>query len=155
MNQVKEKENMCSMVLGAWFFDEKSNIDFSKSDYDTPIANILRKKIEACGIKIILPDNLLAIIEICTDGNPGVSQLILKEVLEKAKERCNGSIPEGYTIQTWDFSLTFPNSFPILEKPEIYQEYKKKWDAQKIPRKSTWSSDNACDTKEWWCSAVR
>lgn len=156
---------LCTQVLVSWCMSS-INPDHTKlysSEYESIsfIAKVLRKKMEVFNIHVKLPDPLIMLIEICTDSNPGISQLILKRVLLHSK--CK-SIPEGqmYEVTPTDFSLTFPEEFPIVNttsdeesvppfmryqrvNPKWEEIFHEEWDAQKNE-----NGANKCDTPEWW-----
>jgi len=143
---------MCSKLLIIWFGQERDGVDFSNHDKEIKqlfISQVLLKRFEVFGINIVIPDPLLAILSCCTDSNPGQSQVILKDLLNHIK-KIKGPIPDGYVIQSMDFSLCFPMNFPITEIPEVNAKYESMWIGQKIERTGTFSSDNLCDTPEWW-----
>ena len=89
------------------------------------------------------------LLSLCTNENPGQSQVILKDLLSDIKSK-KGSIPEGYVITTDDFVNCFPFSFPIMENPTINKKYHELWDKQKTQTRRRGESDNLCDTIEWW-----
>ena len=122
----------------------------------TIAANIFLIKMPAYGININTPDWLIYLIDLCAGGSPGFIQLIYKELLvfiNNSKFKGNG-IPKGYTITTADFASCFAVEFPITLNPRIYEKYSKQWDEQKIERSTPISSDNACDSAEYWTSVM-
>lgn len=137
----------------AWFRREQL------PDYDPRVSTIngledeflfkvVKRKLEAMNIDIIIPSEAMMILIICAD-NPGYIQLMIKEILTEVMTYNNGSIPRGYAITTTDFNMTYGDRIPITsEYPDISHEYKKKWDAQKIDTK--FGSTNAVDTIDWW-----
>ena len=149
---LEEKKKICSCLFIAWFTDEREKNDnlLNTEVYDLFTAKMISKKFEAFNIDIVLPAHLLAILDICVDGNPGQFQIVLKDLLNSIKER-KGLIPAGYTITTDDFSMCFMFEFPIIEIPKINDKYLALWNKQKITDKShILDSDNLCDTPEWW-----
>lgn len=145
----EEKQELCGKALMIWVLSEKDNPVKSDKDLEEMfIVKMLRKKFEVFKIDIVLPDMLLMILDLCTESNPGVTQVILKELLEDIKKR-KGPIPSGYVIDALDFSFCFPAQFPILSVPEIYNKYLEKWDGQKYTDENGYSR-NSCDTIEWW-----
>ena len=151
-----EKERVCTGVFLEWVFEErkKSNMEYKNRDKEyleeSFIARILLKKFEVFDIKIHLPVYLLMILSLCTNENPGQTQIILKRLLTSIKDR-KGPIPEGYVITTEDFSFCFQTSFPIMEIPAINETYRILWEQQKRQGKiPPMESDNLCDTVEWW-----
>lgn len=147
--EIEEIKELCSKVFICWGLDKhtdptKHNMELL-NDMFTP--RVLLKKFEAFDINIVLPDNLLVIIAICCNENPGQAQLILKELLLSIRHR-KGLIPDGYVITSEDFGLAFPFSFPIMADENINKEYYKKWDAQKFEKDGHLL--NLCDTIGWW-----
>lgn len=143
-----EKLVICSKALVKWFMDDKNPTrEHNKDIADLFTSQILLKKLDAYGINIFLPDMLLFILYVCTDGNPGQVQILLKELLKSIKSR-KGPIPNGYRITSDDFGFCFTTTFPIMEIKEVNEKYEKLWDEQKY-----WKGDyraNKCDTIEWW-----
>ena len=92
---------------------------------------------------------LLLILNICTEGNPGQFQIILKDLFNIIKQH-KGPIPKGYVIKSEDFSFCFLDTFPITEIPNINDKYEKLWEEQKKVTTHFLDADNLCDTIEWW-----
>lgn len=120
-------------------------------------ANIFLIKIPSYGLKINTPDWFIWLLDICSNSNPGIIQLMYKEILESInKLKFNGNgIPEGYTITPEDFSNCHPYEFPIIINPRINEKYSDLWDKQKISRDTSFSSDNKCDTVEYWMEVMK
>lgn len=153
---LKEKKRYCSMLFIQWFTDEKNNPNMDYIDKDKEfieqsfISDILIKKFKAFDIKIHLPIHLLMILSLCTEENPGQSQIILKRLLLDIKSK-KGPIPENYVITSNDFAMCFQDSFPIMDIPAINESYHILWNEQKKKGKlKPTESDNLCDTAEWW-----
>jgi hypothetical protein len=90
-------------------------------------------------------------LEYCFHGNPGMSQVIMKEFLNSIEKRKPGQLQKGnYKFTSEDFGFAFPGSFPYLGDEKIAEKYLEKWDAQKDRTRSHGFTDNLCDTKEWW-----
>ena len=155
--EVKEIEDLCAMVFIKWHIgaqhDEKTHDMIMKNSFT---AKILTKKFEAFDIGINLPDELLLILGTCSGENPGLVQAILMDLLQSIKDKKGSPIPRGYEITPSDVVGAFPLRWPILEDPEIYNEYISKYDAT-IKDKATDSNGNkinACDTKEFWLQVM-
>ena len=155
--EVKEIEDLCAMVFIKWHIgaqhDEKTHDMIMKNSFT---AKILTKKFEAFDIGIKLPDELLLILGTCSGENPGLVQAILMDLLQSIKDKKGSPIPRGYEITPSDVVGAFPLRWPILEDPEIYNEYISKYDAT-IKDKATDSNGNkfnACDTKEFWLQVM-
>lgn len=137
---------LCAKVLVMWNLnlsnkDFMYNPDYNESSF---IAKILRKKLKVFGIKVRLPDPLIMLIEICTQNNPGISQLMLKEILMKVEGRL--SQDKEYEVNPFDFSRVYPDRFPIVsEFQDVEERFHSMWDGQKSP-----DGSNKCDTPEWW-----
>ena len=155
MNNIEETKNMCSKIFMYWFMTEKENPEMKYKPEDEEflrtsfITKIILKKFQAFDIQIHLPIHLLMILSLCTNENPGQTQIVLKDLLLSIKSK-KGPIPNGYVIPSDDFSLAFPFSFPIMEIPEINKKYEKIWNEQKRKNENPLESDNSCDTVEWW-----
>ena len=155
MENVKETKDLCSKLLIYWSLIEKENPDMKYIPEDEEflrtsfIANVILKKFKVFDIQIHLPIHLLMILSLCTNENPGQSQIILKDLLLSIKSK-KGPIPNEYVITSDDFSSAFPFSFPIMEIPEINKKYEKLWNKQKRKKENKLESDNLCDTVEWW-----
>lgn len=155
MNNIEETKNMCSKIFMYWFMTEKENPEMKYKPEDEEflrtsfITKIILKKFQAFDIQIHLPIHLLMILSLCTNENPGQTQIVLKDLLLSIKSK-KGPIPNGYVITSDDFSLAFPFSFPIMEIPEINKKYEKLWNEQKRKKENPLESDNSCDTVEWW-----
>lgn len=149
---LEEKKKLCFTVFAAWVNAENRKTDLSKHDediYEMFVPSILLDKFKAFNVNVVLPDMLLVIIDICTEGNPGLSQVILKDLLSNIANKFNErKIPSGYVIKTNDFSKCFPTEFPIISISNIYDKYIKMWDGQKN------NGGNLCDTVKWWKEVV-
>ena len=167
----KEQTELCSNALVNLFFEEKFG---QKESYHDPEitnlfpVNIVLQKLERCGIDVFIPDMILMVFDICCLGNPGIIQLMTKELLMDIKSNQGGSIPKGYIVTAEDFINLHGDAFPIIaeenlatdisgatdEKPVIdstyNQKYHKLWLEQKREQENPFESDNLCDTTEWW-----
>ena len=142
----KEIKDLCGKVLAAWIISNGKK-DFTKHDEDIIkefIPSILLKKFKVFNIDIVLPDELLILLTLCSDSNPGLVQAILMDLLESIKDK-NGPIPKGYIITAYDFAFAFPNEFPIIKDETILNKYIKKYDTE-IKRRGY----NLCDTPDFW-----
>ena len=117
---------------------------------ETFAAQILIRKMDAMsilGVDFIMPDNLVLLIDVCTGSNPGMSQIVLKELLESIVAN-KGLIEKNYVITPDDFTIAF-ETFPIIDD-ENRKEWEKKWDAQKDKNKN-----NKVDTLEYWKEVMK
>lgn len=140
---MNETIELCSKVLLAWSFASYGNgamvID-EKYNAESFIAKILRKKMEVFQIPIKISDYLIILIELCTGGNPGVSQVMLKEIMSKVP-----NLTSGHEITPEDFVRVYGSEFPVMENsPKWEEHFSKLWDAQKN------DGNNMCDTRDWW-----
>lgn len=155
MENIGEIKELCSKILLSWFLIEKENPNMEYTSEDEEflrtsfITKVILKKFKVFDIQIHLPMHLLMILSLCTNENPGQSQIILKDLLLSIKSK-KGLIPNGYVITSNDFTLAFPFSFPIIEIPEINKKYEKLWNEQKRKKENPLELDNLCDTVEWW-----
>ena len=156
---MKQSKNvdLCSMLFINWVRNEHAGKDMTQYDEElnnTFIFQVIRKKFDVFGINIVLPDELLAILTLCTNSNPGQSQLLLKYLLDNIKNR-KGPIPKGYVITADDFTHAFTMRFPILhEFDDLNKKFEKLWNEQKKEKHKEWESDNKCDTPEWWLEVM-
>lgn len=144
--EIIEIKELCGKVLTKWIMTNGKK-DFTKHDEDISkefIPSILLKKFKVFNIDIVLPDELLILLTLCSDCNPGLVQAILMDLLENIKDK-NGPIPKGYIITAHDFALAFPNEFPIIKDETILNKYIKKYDTE-IKRRGY----SLCDTPDFW-----
>lgn len=150
----KEQMELCTNALVNLFAEE--HFGNSTNEHDPEITGlfpicIVLDKLEKCGIDVVIPDMILMILDICCLGNPGVIQLMTKELLMDIKTRQGGSIPKGYVVTADDFVNAYGDAFPLLSLPATEEKYHKLWEAQKKERlSSNLESDNQCDIPEWW-----
>lgn len=113
-------------------------------------------KIPSYGVKVINPDWLIYLIDLCGEGNPGYIQLIYKELLEYINDKIfnKQGIDENYKITTDDFSKCFIN-YPIISDPKINKKYSLMWDNQKKKHYKSFESDNLVDTPEYWLEVMK
>lgn len=160
MTDIQNTMELCSKIFISWHFNAKENpnMDYEQKDKEfleqSFIAKILLKKFEVYNIKIHLPVHLLMILSLCTNENPGQSQIVLKDLLNDIKSR-RGPIPSGYVITPDDFALCFASDFPIMDISYINDKYQKLWNDQKFIDLRTERSENACDTIEYWKEVMK
>lgn len=150
--EVDEATENCSNIFIRWFFLEKSGKDmrqYNKDIADEFITQVLRKRLQATEVDIVLPDALILLIMTCTEGNPGQSLMILSDLLESIHKRI-GKIPAGYVITSSDFSQAFSSGWPIMKIKSVNEQYSQKWQNQKRKSLSPCETDNTMDTAEWW-----
>lgn len=149
--ETHEKIDLCSKLFIHWSIKAREDEDMTKHDEEVAeifTSKIILKKFEVFGINIVLPDDLLLILYLCVEGNPGQFQIVLKELLKNIAEK-NGPIPAGYVITPDDFVRAFPLHFPVMSIPEINKKYEALWEDQKYET-PLGIRNNRCDTVEWW-----
>lgn len=115
--------------------EEKTTIENTILE-NSGIVQILTNRLNGADIGIELKPSVGHMIAMCTDGVPGMSILILYEMIKKLKS--NGW--KGSIITLEDFAYAFPDAFPIIYQDgyykdrytEIGEKYSKLWDAQKV-----------------------
>ena len=116
-------------------------------------AKLIINKLEWAGVDVVIPDELLGIVVLCS-STPAEVQMIIVDVLDAALERNGFDVfPKGYVVKSFDFSYAFPDEFPITEiYPSMKEKYNRKWDDQKIPadKRGIFRTDNLYDTTEFW-----
>lgn len=155
--ELKETAILCSIVFVKWHklgarHNEEAHDMIMKNSFT---AKILTKKFEAFDVGIELPDELLLLLGLFSGENPGLVQAILMDLLQSIKDK-KGPIPRGYEITPLDVASAFPFEWPILEDPEIFNEYLSKYD-NTIKNKATDSHGNkinAYNTKEFWLQVM-
>lgn len=137
---MEEKIEACNYLLTCWAI-------LSLDEYPTEkdfITKMIQRKFEVFEIPIVVPDPLCAIIMVCTNGNPGLSQIILKEILMDIPD-----LAPGYVITMNDFARTYGDKYPLIEYEDIKRDLETKWDRQKH------GSFNEVDTKEYWLEVFK
>ena len=146
---MNDNVEMCAKALISWnlaHFSGRAMEQDANYNSQSFIAKVLRKKIEVFEIPIKIPDYLLIIIELCTGSNPGVSQVMLKEVMKHIPD-----LAPDHEITPMDFSLTYFNDFPdMTTNPKWSEDFSRLWDEQKSP-----DGQNLCDTREWWMECFK
>ena len=157
MSGISKDVELCSMLFINWISKEHAKKDMTQYDSElekTFIFQVIRKKFDVFGVEIVLPDELLAIITVCTNSNPGQSQILLKYLLDNIKER-KGLIKKGYIVTSDDFTHAFMTRFPILhEFQDLNEKFRKLWEGQKKEKTHPFDNDNMCDTPQWWLEVM-
>lgn len=169
-NEIDEIKTAAIILLSKGFIEDKQynqsyilntinelSIDLPKVEKGDSLAStILLIKVPSYGVKIIPPDWLIYLIDICADGNPGFLQLIYKELLSFINNACYAGtgIPENYKIRAIDFANCFSTDYPIIKDPKIYAKYSKLWDEQKRKTTKNFEPDNLCDIAEYWLEVM-
>ena len=112
------------------------------------VGKILKRKMKCMNCPIEISNTVYILLDICSGSNPGLSQIMLHDLLETARKR-------GYEkIDFTEFSLIHASEFPIVLKDNgDYTEYgleiSRKWDEQKV-RPEKGFSYNKVDTEKYW-----
>lgn len=138
-------------IYSHWVLESLSNPE--KCSTRTPelfeksfICKVLDKRLEAFSIDVKVPDYLILIIELCTEGNPGQSLMILSEILENIPH-----LKSGHIIEPMDFARVYKDKFPVVRVyPEMNSRLQDRWSSQKITPRESLDSDNQCDYPEYW-----
>lgn len=135
---------LCNKTLISWYIAEcgDTSMDMDKEYNSTSfIAKVLRNKLKEFQVPIEIPDYLLILIELCTSSNPGISQVMLKEIMSHIPD-----LEPGYEIESSDFTRVYPSNYPIMDdNPKWEKHFEELWLAQKDKE-----GNNLCDTPEWW-----
>ena len=109
------------------------------------LAKVLAKKIEVMGLDVIVSNELLSIIVLCSE-TPAEVQMIFTDILDGVLEAYKiDKLPKEYKITPFDFVYVYPDKFPITcLYPDVKERYNKKWDDQKI------NGINSYDTYKFW-----
>ena len=147
---------MCACLYINWAMNGDKNDKLSHNYLleNSFISKMLLKKFDTFGIDIKIPDELLLLLSICSNENPGLVQVILMDLLQSIKNNLGEKIPKGYKISSLDFAKAFPNEFPIIENESIYKKYVEKFDSIKTTDDNGFEL-NLCDTKEWWMQVIQ
>ena len=142
--------------------EEKTTIENTILE-NSVIVQILINRLNGANIGIELKPSVGHMIAMCTDGVPGMSILLLYEMIKKLKSiRWKGSV-----ITLEDFAYAFPDALPIIyhkrdSYTEIGEKYSKLWDAQKVYNQTdemlqrckidskTATPDNMVDYIDYW-----
>jgi hypothetical protein len=141
-------EDLLTRLLIIWNMKSFSP-GYDPKKYDEEIAQqflvkVIRKKLEAVGVDVVIPDYLALILNTCAT-NPAEIQMITVDILEQVRKNNKNKIPVGYVITPNDFSAAFPRKFPLIEEDSCIREhYDKIWKKCKI------GNHNMYDTKHFW-----
>lgn len=135
------------ILLMSWLnnMNNESKLSKDKILESSFLAKVLVKKIEAMGLDVIVPNELLSIIILCSE-TPAEVQMIFTDILDGVLEANKiDKLPKEYKITPFDFIYVYPDKFPITcLYPDVKEKYNKKWDDQKI------NGMNSYDTYEFW-----
>lgn len=137
------RQNEIGNLMGLWMGRNELGIEIVGS----PIIQILRGKLDNYLPKIsnIVPNHLLAYVALCTDFNPGYSQIFLKEILmhdkKSIKTNLEYNVPLSqlcviYSIVDWEY--------PNMQNQTFANRIERKYREQQT------SKGNLMDTEAWW-----
>lgn len=141
-----EKLGMLAQLLMLWQLGEnKRSPRIIESEEDELIdgsfvPKILVKRMKVYGIPIQLPLELLAILEIGLNSNPGYSLVCLYEIIKAIPD-----LKPQHIITANDFVRVFPDYFPDIDDPKIFKRLEEMWDNQKTPDRL-----NKVDSRAYW-----
>ena len=138
-----DKSMVIKVILDRWQ-DLVPVIHIADSD---AVTQILRRKITdfVPELSQLTPDHLLLFCSACSCGNPGMAQVLLKNILMENKETCIKCLRNGEFLPVSIINTSLiDNKFPIMDTKVAKDIYLKKWDEQKI------SDGNACDKAYYW-----
>lgn len=105
------------------------------------IAMVLLKRMKAFEIEVKIPDELILILEISTEGNPGKSLTLLYEILSRIP-----NLQKGHMLTCDDYiRLTGTGQFKTVWNKEDDKWMEDLWDSQK-----TDDGCNKVDYPEYW-----
>lgn len=139
-------------IMATWVRQDNEGVDFEKHDKDimhTVVFSAIHSKLDMADMKIIVPDAVILLLLTLTDGNPGQSILLFKEILEGVVKRSGRKIRPGYVIQPMDVGTVWSSKWPFMQDKDINEKYHKKWLEQKKPRGPYPETDNKCDMAQW------
>lgn len=80
-----------SGVITLW----RDGIPFWFDIYADPICSILKGKMLLVGLDDVIPDHLYAVVALLSNGNPGMCQIILKEILMASRDDVKTALAAG------------------------------------------------------------
>lgn len=152
-----KKKEIVGMFFITWGMKEQENPDYYRNiEHEPEIENLITSsiildRIYRFDLNFIVPDPLLTIIYFCSEGNPGLAQMMFKDLFDSIRTKKNFKSDEEYLIKTEDFIDLWRNSFPYMEYESVAKKYLDMWDEQKNPNYVRYENkENLCDTKDWW-----
>ena len=122
MNE-QQKLDMAGITFINWLQIHHSNPDKLKERnqevYDSSfICKVIDNRMKTFNIDIHIPDHLIVLIDLCTGSNPGMSFMMLSEILEKIPD-----LKYGHLIQPDDFVRVYRSKFPTFAYPISFPVY--------------------------------
>ena len=137
-----------SGVITLW----RDGIPFWFDIYADPICSILKGKMLLVGLDDVIPDHLYAVVALLSNGNPGMCQIILKEILMASRDDVKTALAarEYLDPSVMDrVMFRFHGKLPDVQDPAAMDRLMRLYMAQKVQSKETFS-DNAMDTQQYW-----
>lgn len=129
-----------------------NGIPFQFDLYGDPICAILKRKMLLVGLDDVIPDHLYAVVSLLSNGNPGMCQIILKEILMASREDVKNSFAMGTYLGPFVIDkviLRFGGKLPDAQDATVAKTLERLYMEQKIQSEET-LSDNAMDTQRYW-----
>ena len=142
------KEMVINIILTRW----ANNISISDVAAEDAITSILRHRLNITipEVSAVVPDHLLMYCSICSCGNPGSAQILLKNILVGNKERIRQAMKLKVMLRSDAIEPSLEDfKYPIFTNPNVKNKYKRLWDRQKI------NGQNLCDTREFWTEILK
>lgn len=165
MDENRYTKAMCARIFMGWLLRERTEtipmVSEMLDEKDPGCIHILQKRLDAWNIKINIPYDLAVLTTLCVDGNPGIYQMQMANLLEscqkKFKQNSNYLItPSDYTYfcMKYDNLGNFPICYPIFDDDnhpdeKVLKVWEDIWDGQKDE-----NGKNLCDTKDWWMQKI-
>lgn len=136
-----------SGVITLW----RDGIPFWFDIYADPICSILKGKMLLVGLDDVIPDHLYAVVALLSNGNPGMCQIILKEILMASRDDVKTALAAGEYLDPSVMDrvmFRFHGKLPDVQDPAAMDRLMRLYMAQKVQSKETFS-DNAMDTQQY------
>lgn len=135
-------------VLTLW----RDGIPFWFDIYTDPICSILKREMLLVGLDDVIPDHLYAVVALLSNGNPGMCQIILKEILMASRDDVKTALVAGEYLDPSVMDrvmFRFHGKLPDVQDPAAMERLMRLYMEQKVQSKETFS-DNAMDTQQYW-----
>ena len=137
-----------SGVITLW----RDGIPFWFDIYADPICSILKRKMLLVGLDDVIPDHLYAVVALLSNGNPGMCQIILKEILMASRDDVKTALAAGEYLgpSVMDrVMFRFHGKLPDVQDSAAMERLMRLYMEQKVQSEETFS-DNAMDTQQYW-----
>lgn len=138
-----ENQRIAAQIYTIWLMSKMKN--GTAMDHDTVyiedsfIAQVILKRMEAFKVPIRIPDPLIALIELTTGSNPGMSLIMLHEIMRNIPD-----LKSNHEILPEDFIRVYTNEFPDVRLPKWNEHFTNIWDQQKC------EGSNQVDGPKYW-----